>query len=100
MTVLTVNGPVRRLFRVGPVLMLVPTILWAAGWNWTLQGENDSWYIIGPLIGFLIIVLVWHLALLLVEKNRFAYFGYALVHLPLFWVTYEFAMMFATRFPL
>jgi hypothetical protein len=90
----------RTLFRVGPVVLLVPTLLWATAWNLLLHDENDSWYIVWPLIGFLAIVLAWHVALLIFEKNRRAYLAYALVHVPVFCVAYEFALIFATRFPL
>jgi len=90
----------RRLFRVGPALMLFPTLLWAAAWNLILHDENSSWYIVWPLVSFLAMALIWHVALIVFEKNRLAYFAYALVHIPVFWVAYVFAMIFATHFPL
>jgi hypothetical protein len=80
--------------------MLVPTLLWATAWYLILRDENDSWYIVWPLGGFLVIVLVWHVALLIFEKNRLAYLAYALGHIPVFLVTYELALIFATHFPL
>jgi hypothetical protein len=90
----------RKLFRVGPVLMLVPTLLWATAWYLILHDENDSWYIVWPLVGSLAIVLVWHVALIIFEKNRLAYLAYAMAHIPVFLVTYELALIFATHFPL
>jgi hypothetical protein len=90
----------RKLFRVGPVLMLVPTLLWAIAWYLILNGEDESWYIRWPLVGFLALVLVWHVALLIFEKRRLAYLAYALAHIPVFLVTYEFSLIFATHFPL
>jgi hypothetical protein len=90
----------RKVFRIGPVLMLVPTISWATAWYLILRDENDSWYIVWPLIAFLIIALVWHVALLIFEQKRLAYFAYALVHVPVFLVTYELALIFGTHFPL
>jgi hypothetical protein len=64
------------------------------------HSENDGWYIVWPLIGFLVIAVVSHVALLVFEKNRFAYFAYALVHVPVFLATYVLALIFATHFPL
>ena len=90
----------RKLFRVGPVVMLLPILLWATAWHLMLLGENQSWYIIAPLIGLLVVGLAWHIALLIFEKNRLLYSVYALVHVPVLLVAYEAAMIFATRFPL
>jgi hypothetical protein len=90
----------RTLFRVGPVLMLIPTVLWATAWNLLLHDKKQSWYIVWPLVGFLGIAVIWHVALLVLEKDRLAYLGYALVHLPAFWVVYVFAIILATHFPL
>jgi hypothetical protein len=90
----------RTLFRVGPIVMLIPTLLWATAWNLLLHDENQSWYIVWPLIGFIGIAVIWHVALLVIEKNRLAYLGYALVHLPAFFVIYVFSIIFATHFPI
>jgi hypothetical protein len=90
----------RKLFCVGPVVMLVLTFLWATAWHLILRGENQSWYIIAPLMGFLVIGLAWHIALLIFEKNRLLYSVYALVDVPVLLVAYEAAVIFATRFPL
>jgi hypothetical protein len=80
--------------------MLVPTLVWAAAWRVVLRDENDSWYIAWPLVGFLAVVVMWHVALLILERNRLAYLAYASAFIPVFFVVYGFAMMFATHFPL
>jgi hypothetical protein len=90
----------RTTFRIGPVLMVVPTLAWATVWYLALQGENDSWYIVWPLIGFFAAVIIWHIALLILEKNRFAYIAYAIVFMPAFYILYGLALIFATHFPL
>jgi hypothetical protein len=80
--------------------MLIPTLAWATAWYLVLRDENDSWYIVWPLVGFLAIVTIWHVALLIFEKKRIAYFAYAIVFIPVFSALYGFAMIFATHFPL
>ena len=80
--------------------MLIPTFVWAAAWHIVLRDENDSWYIVWPLVGFLAIVVMWHVALLILERHRLAYLAYAIMFVPAFYVAYAFAMIFATHFPL
>ena len=80
--------------------MLIPTVAWTAVWCLMLRDENQSWYIVWPLIGFLAIVMIWHVALLIVERERLAYLIYAIVFIPAFSVLYFFAVIFATHFPL
>jgi hypothetical protein len=80
--------------------MLIPTLVWAAAWYFVLRDENDSWYIVWPLVGFFAIVVMWHVALLILERQRLAYFAYAITFIPAFYVAYGFAMIFATHFPL
>jgi len=80
--------------------MLVPTLIWAAAWNLVLRGEDDSWYIVWPLMGFLATVVMWHVALLILERNRLAYLAYAVAFIPIFFVAYVLALIFATHFPL
>jgi hypothetical protein len=91
----------RRLFRVGPVLLLVPLILWAAAWYNVLQEENQGWYIWWPMTGFLYLAALWHIALVVSQKgHRFAYLAYAVIHMPIFWLIYVVAAIYATHFPL
>src|SRR5690349_17864518 len=90
----------RTLFRVGPVLMLVPVVLWAAAWNLSLSGENQGWYIVQPMNGLLITAALWHLALIALDKNRLLYLAYAVAFLPVFYLVWNVALALATHFPL
>jgi len=80
--------------------MLIPTFAWAAAWYFVLRDENDSWYIVWPLAGFFAIAVMWHVALLILERPRLAYLAYAIAFIPAFYVTYALAMIYATHFPL
>jgi hypothetical protein len=91
----------RKLFRIGPVLMLVPLMLWTTAWNITLQCENQDWYIVWPMVGFLGLAALWPIALVVFEKgHRYAYLAYAVVHVPIFYMIYVVAIIYATHFPL
>lgn len=92
-----------RLYRAGPIVMLVPVAAWAIGWHIGLgsHAENQSWYIVWPMFGFIGLAALWHIALLLLEnKRRYLYLAYAIVHMPLFCFATWLAMIYATRFPL
>ena len=80
--------------------MLIPTFAWAAAWHLVLRDESDSWYIVWPLVGFLAFAVMWHVALLIFERNRLAYLAYAIAFMPAFYILNGFAMIFATHFPL
>ena len=90
----------RKTFRFGPVLLLAPLFLWALVWNLVLKEENQSWYIIWPMFGFIGIAVIWNAALIVTEKERAVYLIYALLYLPTFFGIWLFALIFATRFPL
>jgi hypothetical protein len=90
----------RTTFRIGPILMLIPTIAWAIAWHLILRDENQSWYVVWPLVGFLATVVIWHVALLVLEKHRIAYLAYAVGFIPAFWFLYVLAIIYATHFPL
>jgi hypothetical protein len=79
--------------------MLIPTIAWAWTWHLLPRDESDSWYIFWPLTGILAIVVIWHVALLVLEQNRLAYFAYAVAFIPTFATVSIFATMFAAGFP-
>jgi hypothetical protein len=49
--------------------MLAPVTLWPAAWNITLNEENQSWYIIWPMFGFLGLAALWHIALIIFERE-------------------------------
>jgi hypothetical protein len=91
----------RNIFRTGPVLLLVPLALWAWAWTNILNGEDQSWYIVWPIIGLFISAALWHVALVIVEKGRrVLYLAYAVVHMPVFYFLAFIALVFATHFPL
>jgi hypothetical protein len=79
---------IRILFRIGPVLLLVPLLLWAWVWSAIVPDEAtkaQQWYIIPPMIALLILAALWHIALVVVEKGwRFPYLFYAIAHMTLF----------------
>ncbi len=91
-----------RLFRIGPILMLVPVFLWALGWDLLgPPGENHSWFIVWPMFAFVGFAALWHIVLIVREtKHRKAYLAYAILHAPAFYVIWGIAMVLATHFPL
>jgi hypothetical protein len=89
----------RTIFRIGPVLVLIPTIAWAEVWHVVLRDESENWLILGPPVGLLAIVVMWHVALLIIEQDKLAYFAYAIAFIPTFLTALIFATMFAVSFP-
>jgi len=97
------GGGVRKLFHIGPVLMLVPLVVWAVGWNVALRrtSDNDDWYIMWPMWAFLALTVLWHAALVAAEKERRSrYLIYAIVFLPTFFLLWLLAAFVATRITL
>jgi hypothetical protein len=90
----------RKLFRLGPVLLVPPTVIWAVACNGIGSEEANDWWRIYPFIGAFALAALWHLALVIRETERLRYTGYAIWHLPLFFITAEISMIYATRFPL
>ncbi len=82
--------------------MLAPVLLWAFGWNvLDRHGENQSWYIVWPMLGFIGLAALWHIALVVAETDRRkAYLAYAAFHAPAFYAIWVIAMIYATHFPL
>ena len=92
---------VRALFRIGPILMLIPMLLWAGGWALALHEENQSWYINGPFGGFIITAALWHIALIVHERgHRLAYLVYAILNMPALCLVSIPLDIAATHFPL
>jgi hypothetical protein len=93
----------RILFRIGPILLLAPLVLWAWVWTNILTGEAtdaELRYIVPPIRGFLFLAVLWHVSLVVVEKGRrIPYLVYAILHMPAFYFVYLFALIFATHFP-
>ncbi len=95
-----ISFPLRKIFRIGPVL-LIPVILgWVEICNLVIPGEREDWWQIYPLLAAYFAGVIWHAALFAVETARLAYFVYAVVHLPPLWVIWGMAMIWATKFPL
>lgn len=91
----------RIIFRTGPILLLVPLVLWAWAWTNILSGEYQSWYITWPVRGLVISAALWHVMLVIVEQGRrVPYLIYAILHLPIFYLAANIALIFATHFPL
>lgn len=90
----------QKIYRIGPILLILPVAVWALAWFFALSEENQAWYIVWPLEGLLGLAIIWHVALLVTESARVAYFVYALFHLPVFCGIFFLALVLATRFPL
>lgn len=91
-----------KLFRIGPILMLVPVYVWAWGWNIGKgpHTENHDWYIVWPMYVFIAIAGIWHLALIFSQQERRMYVAYAVLHMPVFYIAWAIAVIIAERFPL
>ena len=88
------------LFRIGPVVMLVPVIVWATGWYHHRGPFDAGWYVIWPMYFFILLTVFWHAALLVFGKHRLTYLIYAIFHLPAFYYIWGWSMICATHFPL
>ena len=101
---MTVRRIIHNLFQIGPVLLLVPLLLWTLAWTNILTGEaNDDkkWYIVPPMRDLVVLAILWHIALVVAEKGRrVLYLVYAILHIPAFYVVWVIALVFATHFPL
>jgi hypothetical protein len=92
---------VRILFRTCPILLLVPLVRWAWAWLDIVTGEDLSWYVVWPIIGLVISAALWHVTLVIIERGRrVPYLVYAILHMPIFNVVANIALIFATHFPL
>jgi len=90
----------RRAFRIGPVLLFPFVILWGEACYRIGLGEDYAWWRVYPILGALVAAGTWHLALLIVEKDRFHYSMYAVAHLPFFLFAAFTSYLRATRAPL
>lgn len=90
-----------RAFRIGPFLLVPLVILWAVVSGATcFEGECwDLWRTL-PLFGALALAVLWHVALIVSERERGFYLAYAGFHLPALWLLWGFALALATNFPL
>jgi hypothetical protein len=89
-----------RAFRLGPPILIPAMMVWAAiSWELGSGESHDLWRML-PLHAAMAIAVLWHLLLIGFERERPFYLGYALVHLPLFWLSWNFALIIAIRFPL
>jgi hypothetical protein len=72
----------RRLFRLGPAILVPPMVVWAAICS-GIDSRGEEWWRVYPFFGTFALGVLWHLALAILEKERAHYVGYALCHLPL-----------------
>ena len=83
----------RKVFRVGPAtLTLVMVAGSAAYWPWR---HYDSWPVYAILLGAFVTAL-WHLFLIVMEREKIAYFFYALLHMPLYVVVGVYCLSIVT----
>jgi hypothetical protein len=89
------------LFRIGPILMLIPVLLWTTIWGLVSYHHDPgilSVLIILPFFLFLLIAAFWHVALILFEEGRrLAYLAYAILFMPALFVISLLAGMAATN---
>jgi hypothetical protein len=90
----------RRLFRLGPVVLLPFVILWAAACNRIGMGESYEWWRGYPMYAAIALAALWHLALLVLEKHRLDYLMNAIAHFPIFLLVAFTSYIHATRAPL
>jgi hypothetical protein len=83
----------RRVFRLGPAtLTLVMAAASAAYYPWQHYG---SWMTYAIILGAFVTAL-WHLFLILIEREKIKYFLYALVNIPLYVVIGLYCLMIVT----
>ena len=90
----------KKMFRLGPAVLLPLMILWAQVCFRTGTSEAYDWWRMHPIYAAVAVVVPWHVALLLVEKDRFIYLMYAVAHIPIFVVAAFISLLRATRAPL
>jgi hypothetical protein len=89
-----------KAFRLGPPILIPAMMAWAAiSWELGSGESKDLWRQL-PLHAAFGVAVLWHLLLIRTERERSFYVRYALVHLPLFWLFWQFAVIIALRFPL
>ena len=94
--------PLALMFQIGPILLIPVTVLWAVISHQSCPASdecNDSWRMV-PMYGVLILAALWHLALVVTQKERKFYLAYAAFHFPVFYFFWAFALVFAIKFPL
>jgi hypothetical protein len=75
------------IYRIGPIMVLAFVIVFSLAWGLATNPthENDTAWYGGPMLGCLVLVPLWHFALIVTERGRrIAYVAYALGHLPVF----------------
>jgi hypothetical protein len=87
-------------FRLGPALLLPLIILWGEACHRIGSGEAYDWWRGYPIYAASVGAAIWHLALVVKEKDWFHYTMYALAHLPILLFTSFMYLIYATRAPL
>jgi hypothetical protein len=88
------------MFRLGPVVLLPLIILWAQACFRVGSSEAYDWWRTYPIYAAVAVAVLWHTALLMVDKDRFHYLMYAIAHLPIFVFAAFISLIYATRAPL
>jgi hypothetical protein len=89
-----------KVFRIGPVLLLPIVYLWGKVCNQIGSDEAYDWWRVYPFAVMLVVALIWHLALIVVGKDKLDYSMYALGHFPIFLLVSFLSYLHATRAPL
>jgi hypothetical protein len=79
----------RRLYRIGPVLLLpiasvnlLAAVISSPGWH-------ENWWWIGPFCTLVTLLMLWHIALIATEapaRRRWRYALYAIANIPGFFI--------------
>jgi hypothetical protein len=73
---------IRGVYRTGPIWLTVLIILTSIAYGPWASYRDEAW--LAPTLNVLMILaLVWHLCLMISERNKAAMVGYAVIHLPI-----------------
>jgi|SRR5688500_11867157 hypothetical protein len=86
-----------KVLRLGPALLLPIVYIWADTCYRIGSGEARDWWRVYPFAAVMVVAVLWHLALIVVGKDKLYYAMYALWHVPVFLFAIFFACMYATR---
>ena len=92
------NAMLATIYRIGPIQVVPLMIAWTATVS-SFTDSRDDWASY-PVLGMLAAVALWHFALIATQKtwaNRGAYFGYALLHIPVFVLVAFYCLLLITK---
>jgi hypothetical protein len=85
-------------YRLGPPILISAMTAWAVICRELGSGESDWWAQL-PLHAAFAGAALWHLLLIVTEKEQAFYSLYALIDLPIFYLLWAFALVIALQFP-